>query len=114
MNEINIWAALLAAVLSFFLGGIWYSHRVFGGVWNREAGRGKEAHQPHPAKVLGISFVFCLITAVAFATWLGPSPTLDSALLKGLVAGACFVAASLGMTYQFATLSLVLWLIDGG
>jgi hypothetical protein len=114
MREINVWAVLLAAVLSFLLGAVWYSHRVFGAVWNREAGRGREAHQPHPAKVFGTSFVFCLITAAAFAVWLGPSPPLQSALQYGLLVGAGFVAASLGMTYQFANLSLLMWLIDGG
>ena len=93
---------------------LWYSHRIFGGVWNREAGRGREAHQPHPVSVFAASFVFFLITTVAFAIWLGSAPPLESALLKGLAAAACFVAASLGMTYQFANLSLLLWLIDGG
>jgi hypothetical protein len=57
--------------------------------------------------------LFCAITAASFAVWLGPSPP-EEALLKGLAAGAGFVAASLGMTYQFANLSLLLWLIDGG
>jgi hypothetical protein len=55
-----------------------------------------------------------LITAAAFAVWMGPAPSLTSALLHGLVAGGCLVAASLGMTYQFANLSVLMWLIDGG
>ena len=114
MPGINIPAVLLAAVWSFLLGAVWYSHRVFGAIWNREAGRGKEAHQPHPARVFGPSFVFCLITAAAFAVWLGPAPSLYTSLIQGLVTGACLVAASLGMTYQFANLSFAMWLIDGG
>ena len=112
--NINIWAVLVATVASFVLGGLWYSHAVFGRLWNQEAGRGKEAHQPHPAKVFGISFIFSLIAAAAFAFWLGPVPTLESALMNGLLAGTCFVAASFGMTYQFANLSMLMWLIDGG
>ncbi len=114
MTDINIWAVLAATVGSFLLGAVWYSHRVFGRLWNREAGRGREAHQPHPARVFAASFVFCAVTAAAFAVWLGPAPAPEAALLKGLIAGAGFVAASLGMTYQFANLSLLLWLIDGG
>jgi hypothetical protein len=114
MHGINVWAVLLASVMSFLLGGVWYSHRVFGGFWNREAGRGREAHQPHPARVFGTSFIFCLISAAAFAVWLGPTPSLESAVLNGLAAGVCLIAASMGMTYQFANLSLPLWLIDGG
>jgi hypothetical protein len=114
MNEINIWAVLVACVSSFCLGGLWYSHKVFGRVWNREAGRGAEAHQPHPARVFALSFVFTLLAALAFAFWLGPQPQLASALAKGLIAGTCFVATSIGMTYQFANLSILMFLIDGG
>ena len=114
MNDINIWAVLVATVLSFFLGGLWYSHRVFGALWNREAGRGREAQQPHGARVFAMSFGFCLVSALAFAVWLGPSPSLETALPKALIAGAGVVAASMGITYQFASLSLLLWLIDGG
>lgn len=112
--DINVPAVLTATVLSFLLGGLWYSHAVFGRLWNREAGRGPEAFQPHPVRVFVVSFVFCLVTAAAFAVWLGANPPLAAALQKSLFAGALFVAASLGMTYQFANLSWLMWLIDGG
>jgi hypothetical protein len=114
MPTVNIWAVLVAAAASFLLGGLWYSHKVFGAIWNREAGRGPEAHQPHPAKVFGLSFVFAVINAFAFAVWLGSEPALGPAVNSGLIAGAGFVAASMGITYQFANLSLVMWVIDGG
>jgi hypothetical protein len=112
--DINIPAVVVATALSFVLGGLWYSHSVFGRLWNREAGRGKEAWQPHPARVFAVSFVFCLVAATAFAVALGAKPSLETAVLKGLIAGTCLVAASFGMTYQFANLSLLMWLIDGG
>jgi len=114
MSDINIWAVLAAAISSFVLGGLWYSHAVFGGIWNQEAGRGREAYQPHPLRAFAVSFVFALVTTAAFAVWLGPAPALDVALTRGLLAGTLFVAASLGITYQFASLSLLMWLIDGG
>ncbi len=112
--DINFWAAGVAAVAGFVLGGLWYSHRVFGLAWNREAGRGVEAHQPHPPRVFAVSFVFALATAVVFAAALGPKPALAAALQQALLVGAGFVAASLGITYQFANLSLKMSLIDGG
>ena len=34
----NYWAVLLAAAPSFVLGGLWYSPRLFGRIWNRENG----------------------------------------------------------------------------
>jgi hypothetical protein len=112
--EINYWAVGLATVAGFLLGGLWYSHRVFGLVWNREAGRGREAHQPHSPRVFAISFVFALISAITLAILLGPAPPLTAAVEKGLIVGIGFVAASLAMTYQFANLSVKMSLIDGG
>ena len=108
----NPWAVLLAAVSSFLLGGLWYSPLLFGRIWNAE--NGAPTQSGHPAKVFGISFVFSVIAAAAFAAWLGSSPSLESALKAGVLVGFGFVAASFGINYQFAQRSFKLWLIDGG
>ncbi len=55
-----------------------------------------------------------LVAAAAFAVWLGPAPSLATALRAALLAGVGFVAASFGINYQFAQRSFKLWLIDGG
>jgi hypothetical protein len=116
MHNINIWAVLVAAMSSFLLGGLWYSHRVFGAVWCRAAGKElqQEPQMGHAFRVFALSFLFALVSAAAFAYWLGPRPSLDTALFNSVIAGVCFVGASFGMNYQFANRSLVLWLIDGG
>ena len=106
--QFNIWAALLAAVSSFFLGGLWYSKALFGPAWGRAAGIDPEkmkAGQPHrhPARVFGVSFFFSLVAAFAFARLLGPNPELGHALRRGLVVGAAFVAASFGTTTSSPT-----------
>jgi len=108
----NYWAVLLAAVSSFMLGGLWYSPVLFGRAWNDANGGGPKGG--HPAKVFGLSFLFSLIAAAAFAWWLGPSPALQPALTAGAVAGFGMVAASFGINYQFADRPARLWLIDGG
>lgn len=108
----NLWAILLAAVSSFFLGGLWYSPVLFGRAWSTENGGEKQAG--HPGKVFGISFLFSLLSAAAFAAWLGAAPALESALKAGALVGFGFVAASFGINYQFAQRSFKLWLIDGG
>jgi hypothetical protein len=86
---------------------------LFGNVWNRVNGSTPK-QQGHPARVFGLSFVFALIAAFAFAAWLGPDPALETALRHGLIVGLCFVGASFGINYQFAARSTVLLLIDGG
>lgn len=108
----NIWAVLVAAVSSFLLGGLWYSPMLFGRIWNRENGGQKPSG--HPAKVFGVSLVFSVIAAVAFALWLGPAPALDTAVKSGALAGFGLVATSFGINYQFAQRTFKLWLIDGG
>jgi len=108
----NIFAVLVAAVTSFILGGLWYSPALFGRAWNRE--NGSQPQTGHPAKVFGVSFVFALVGALAFAYWLGPEPPLSKALEAGLLAGFGIAATSFGMNYQFAQRSFKLWLIDGG
>ena len=115
----NVWAAVLAAVSSFFLGGLWYSKALFGPAWGRAAGVDPEkmkadpSHR-HPARVFGVSFLFSLVAAFAFARYLGPAPALGHALRSGLLVGAGFVAASFGINYQFADRKTALWAIDGG
>ena len=115
MSQINVAAVLVAAVSSFLVGGLWYSPKLFGNVWNRENGSNPKAGEgSHPAKVFGVSFVFSLIAAFAFATWLGPEPALSNAITRGLLAGFGMVAASFGINYQFANRSTTLWLVDAG
>ena len=115
MSGVNILAVLIAAVSSFLLGGLWYSPVLFGKLWNREAGRTEEQQKmKHPGRVFGVAFVFSLIAAWVFASWLGPGPQLDDSLLKGLAVGAGFVGASFGINYQFANRSFLMWAIDAG
>ncbi len=108
----NIWAILVAAISSFMLGGLWYSPVLFGNAWNAE--NGGVPQTGHPTKVFGVSIVFSLIAAFAFAYWLGPAPTLEAGLKGGAIAGLGLVATSFGINYQFAQRSFKLWLIDGG
>jgi hypothetical protein len=114
MSEIHYGAVFVAALSSFFLGGLWYSPALFGKLWNREMGRGMDYAMPHPARVFGVSFVLALVAAAAFALLLGPKPELGRALCMGLVIGVGLVGTSFGINYQFAEKSALTWLIDGG
>lgn len=108
----NIWTVLLAAVSSFLVGGLWYSPMLFGKAWNAENGGAPTTG--HPAKVFGVSFGFSLLAAACFAVLAGPSPTLESSIKLGALAGAGLVATSFGINYQFAQRTFKLWLIDAG
>ena len=126
MLDVNWAAVAAAAVSSFLLGGLWYSRKVFGMAWGKAAGLvddagnvigmapGETPAHPHAPRVFAVSLVFSFVAAAAFAWWLGPNPPLGDAVVRGLVVGACFVAASFGINYQFADRRTLLWLIDGG
>jgi hypothetical protein len=114
MQQVNIIAVLVAALSSFMLGGLWYSKILFGPTWQREAGDTRKPGEGHPAKIFGLSFLFALVAAFAYALLVPPAESASEALVQGLLVGAGVVAASFGINYQFANRSTLLWLIDGG
>ena len=114
MQHVNLVAVIAAALSSFLLGGLWYSKVLFGPTWQREAGDPRKPAQGHPAKVFGLSFLFALIAAFAYAWLIPPGASASASLVQGLLVGAGFVAASFGINYQFANRSGLMWLIDGG
>ena len=114
MSHINFLAVLVAALSSFMLGGLWYSPVLFGQLWQRHAGDTRKPGEGHPAKIFGLSFVFALIAALAYACIVPAAATVAGAAMQGLIIGAGIVAASFGINYQFANRTTTLWLIDGG
>jgi hypothetical protein len=114
MSSVNWLAVVVAAVSSFLLGGLWYSKALFGTVWNREAGDTRKAGEGHPGRVFGISVLFALVAALAYALLVPAASSAAVAIAQGLAVGAGIVAASFGINYQFANRSTKMWLIDGG
>jgi len=112
--DVNYLAVFVAALSSFLLGGLWYSPMLFLNPWNAAMGRTAESANGHPAKVFGLSFLFALAAALAFAYILGPAPEIREALRMGLIVGICFVTMSFGINYQFANRPLSALFIDGG
>jgi hypothetical protein len=110
MVEINLWAVLAAAVASGVLGALWYSPALFLRPWSRAAGR-EPARGP---AVYAATAISALASALAFGWWAGPEPSIEEAVLDGLVVGLFFAATSVGLHYAFAERGLKMWLIDGG
>ncbi|MBT8099902.1 MAG: DUF1761 domain-containing protein [Gammaproteobacteria bacterium] len=112
--DVNYLAVIAAAVSAFFLGGLWYSPMMFLNPWNAAMGRTAASKNGHPAKVFGLSFLFALIAAAAFAHVIGPQPELRDALHMALIVGLAFVTMCFGINYQFADRPITAMLIDGG
>ena len=115
MQHINLLAIFTSSIIVFFLGGIWYSEKLFGKIWQREANITKENKQcSHSPIAFILSFIYTLIAAVAFAIFLPDNYQFMNAIEFGLAIGICFVATSLGTNYLFTNRSFILFLIDGG
>ena len=65
MTEVSWLAVIVATVLSFVLGGLWYSPRVFGARWAEGCGVDLESEDAgkHAAKALSVQFVSTLLLA---------------------------------------------------
>lgn len=108
-------AVLAAALLTFAIGGLWYSPLLFAKAWMRETGLTEERTRQAPmARVFGFSALAALVMAFNLAAFIGPKASLGFGLFAGAAAGIGWVAMSLGVIYLFEQRSLKLWLIDAG
>lgn len=83
--EVNIWAALVAAVASFFIGWLWFSV-IFVKLWMRLHGTDPAAMKdmPMPLSRMVIEFITTLVIAyfiAEFAAWVGLSSWVGGLLL---------------------------------
>jgi len=113
--QFNYPAVLAAAVVSFVVGGAWYSPLLFARVWMKEAGLDEARLQSAKlGKVFALSFVCSLVMAFNLAAFLGAKATLGFGVFAGFATGLGWVAMSLAIIYLFEQRSLKLWLVNGG
>lgn len=111
-SDINYYAVIVSALLSFAVGGLWYSPLFFGRMWLKEMKLKAEDIKQRPS-VFILSFIFSLAAVFIIANLLGPDPELANALTTTTLIGA-IVFLSLGITYQFSNKTVTHLLIDGG
>ena len=113
--QFNYPAILVAALVSFVVGGAWYSPLLFAKAWMREAGLDEAAlKRAKLGRVFALSFVCSLVMAFNLSAFLGAKATLAFGTMAGLATGLGWVAMSLAIVYLFEQRSLKLWLINGG
>ena len=111
----NFFAIVTAALVTFAVGGLWYSPILFAKPWMRECGLTEEqARQAPMGRIFGLSALAALVMAANLAAFRGAKATLSFGLFAGAATGIGWVAMSLGVTYLFEQRSLKLWLIDAG
>lgn len=113
-SSVNWLAVLVAAVLTFVLGGVWYSPVLFGRAWQRLTGLSDEALKQHVARTFLVSFVCAAVAATNLAFFLGKDATLGFGLGAGAATGIGWVATAMTTTYLFERKPLALIAIDTG
>jgi hypothetical protein len=115
MDQLNIWAVLVAAVSTFLIGGLWYSPAVFGKAWMRENGFTEEGMKGgNMVKIFGLAFFLAIISAINLAMFMGPENKPSMGALWGFLAGFGWVATFIGTHYLFERRSFTLFLINAG
>ena len=114
-SQINIFAILVAALASFFLGGLWYSKICFGKVWMIETGITEEAAKnSNLVKTFALAFIASLFISFNLAMFLGVESTLKTGIFYGFLAGFGWVAMSFGINDLFEQRSFKLFAINAG
>lgn len=115
LSKLNYLAVIVAAAISFVVGGMWYSPVLFGGIWMRETGLTDDTLRRRKLGIVfGVSFVLSLVIAFNLAAFLAGPPNLLWGMTAGALAGVGWVATAMGITYLFELRSMRLFLVNAG
>lgn len=115
---INFWAVLVAALVFWTIGALWYSSVLFSKRWQKEVGfKEEEIKKTNLAVVFGTSFLLMLLMVWALNFVINSHKpehvNLQTVLIYGLFIGFFFSMLIMSIHCLYQRRSIVLWLIDG-
>lgn len=116
MSQINWLAVLVATIVAFVLGGVWYSQALFGKAWMKENGfTDEQLKMRNMGKVFGLSFIWTLIMAINLACFLAtPETEIIWGATAGFLAGFGWIAMGIFVIGLFENKSARYMLINAG
>ncbi|MGZ5243582.1 MAG: DUF1761 domain-containing protein [Bacteroidia bacterium] len=115
--NINYLAVLVAAIVYFALGALWYSPVLFGKMWMEARNiTAENANRDGMAKIFIITFILnlvCVFLAATFVSALGANGISDGINL-GLRFALGFAVTTMGINYMYDNKSSKLFWIDAG
>jgi len=115
MRTLNVWAILVAAVVAFVLGALWYSPQLFGKAWKRANGFGEDEPPKATGQMMLLAFVLTLVMSANLAMFLNdPKTTLAWGATAGFLAGFGWVAMGMGIVAIFERRPVSYVLVNGG
>jgi hypothetical protein len=114
-HTLNIWAILVAAIVAFVLGALWFSPPVFGKIWQRANGFGPNEPAKAGAAGMLLAFLFTLVMSANLAMFLNdPKTTLAWGATAGFLAGFGWVLMGIGIVSIFERRPWPYVLVNGG
>lgn len=113
---INWLAAIVAGVVGYFPGAIWYSPLLFLKPWARAQGIDltRSVHPKHAGMKVAIGLIPSLTAAILFALILGPSPALGHALALAMAVAGGIVAPCFAIQYLYENRGFGFFAINAG
>lgn len=112
---INYLAVVVAAVVYFVIGALWYSPALFGTAWMRGIGKTKDQMAGGSAALnylMGLITAFIASYGVArIMVWSGGNSIRDG-IITGILVGVCFVLATMFMNDSFEKRPMGLTIIN--
>jgi hypothetical protein len=116
---VNLIAVLVAAVVAFALGALWYSRVLFAKPWVKAHGYDNttlQELQKGAGRAYGVSFVALLVMALALSIFIGRIGIAYwlGGVKAGVLAWIGFVATTGLMANMYSRKPINTWLIDAG
>lgn len=119
--HVNYISILVAAVVSFFIGALWYSPLLFARQWAKATGKTKEEIAKGSSTYAYVLAFFAWLIAtyvlavvIDYGVDFNSSPQFLYGILAAFLCWFGFVAAISLIHNLFAQRSIILWLIDSG
>lgn len=115
-SDINYLAVLVAAVISMFLGYIWYLPKLFGDAWMKIVGLTEEVAKKSAPKAMFGMFVVALISAFVLAHFVDftQATTFGAGVVTGLWLWLGFSGAVIFSNFAFERRPFKWFLITAG
>ncbi|HEU4542721.1 MAG TPA: DUF1761 domain-containing protein [Jiangellaceae bacterium] len=103
LGDLNWLAVIVAAIIYFALGGLWFMPRLFGNTWMHAIGWEPTDEDRPSAAVFVVPLITCLLAAIALGMLAHAtgSDTFGEGIVLGLVAGIGLAGAALAVTAHF-------------
>jgi hypothetical protein len=115
LQNVNYLAVLVAAIIGFAVGAMWYSPVLFAKPWSKYLGfKEDDMSKSNMPLLFGLCFACILVFTFVLALFMGPNRSLVNGLVAGVLAGFGMASTTVAINYLFGRKPLGLFLIDAG